>query len=99
LLKNLLLAANATAVTSTQRAAAAALPLLDPAEPAALALAYTPSAKSVDRRKYPGYDGKQTCANCALIALGTAFRRPCSLFPGKLVMAGGWCRSWVKRQR
>jgi hypothetical protein len=99
LIHALLCAAGAGSSIVAGEAHAAALPLLDPKDPAAVALAYTHAAKSVDRARFPTFDGKQNCANCALLALGTAIRRPCSLFPGKLVMAGGWCRSWVAKKK
>jgi hypothetical protein len=99
LMQRMLLATGASTAALTRTAEAAPLPLLDEHEPAALALGYTQNAKTVDHRRYPGYYGRQSCANCALIAFGTAVRRSCSLFPGKLVSARGWCKSWVKRAR
>jgi hypothetical protein len=67
----------------------AALPLLNPAEPAAKALKYAEDARQAPT---PG----STCANCALYqgAAGSA-RGPCQLFPGRDVVAGGWCSSWA----
>jgi len=79
--------------------AAATLPLLDENDPAAIALGYRANAKLVDRRRYPSYDGRQACVNCALLAFGTGIQRSCSLFPGKLVFASGWCKSWIKKGR
>jgi hypothetical protein len=90
------LAGGATLLTS-EGAQAAGVPLLTETEPLAVAVAYHAIAKTVDRRKFPSYDGKQTCANCNLLAFGTAIKRPCSIIPGRLVNAGGWCKVWVKK--
>jgi hypothetical protein len=70
---------------------------LDEQEAAAKAQAYEDDARSVDPRVFPTYKRGQSCATCALIEFGTARMRGCSLFPGKLVAAGGWCRSWRLR--
>lgn len=61
---------------------------LQPDDPAAKALKYTP-ASSVDG---------QICGNCMYIQgqEGNA-HRPCALFPGKLVDVNGWCSAWVKQ--
>jgi len=98
-LRRLLAATAAITAGATRPAAAAPLPLLDETDPVAVSLGYVANAKRVDRRKYPAYDGRQTCASCALIAFGTAVRRPCTLFPGKVVLATGWCRSWQPKGR
>ena len=38
----------------------------------------------------------QTCANCALIQGNDGDEwRPCQLFQGKTVNAGGWCSVWA----
>ena len=78
-------------------AAAAALPLLSETEPLGVQFAYHASAKTVDRKKFPAYDGKQTCLNCDLLAFSTAIKRPCKIIPGRLVNPGGWCKAWVKK--
>jgi hypothetical protein len=78
--------------------AAAQTPQLDEKDPQALTLGYVANAAKVDVKKNPTYKPGQTCANCVLLTgkEGDAFR-PCAVFPGKLVAAAGWCRSWVKR--
>jgi High potential iron-sulfur protein len=75
----------------------AASTLLNESDPEAMAYGYRANAKQVDRSKYPSYDGRQTCVNCKLIAFGTGIQRPCSVFPGRLVSAGGWCKAWVRK--
>ena len=46
--------------------------------------------------KNPGYAPGSRCDNCLQLQgkAGDAYR-PCGLFPGKLVSAGGWCKSWT----
>jgi hypothetical protein len=84
-------------VCTSRRAAAASEPrtLLAENEPAARAIGYFAKAKMVDVKAYPSYRRGQSCAMCALIAFGTARQRPCSLVPGRLVEASGWCKAWV----
>ena len=71
--------------------AAAANPRLNPAEPAAKAVKYVEDAKHAQ-----GATAGSRCANCALYA-GTSgsTQGPCQIFPGKDVMAAGWCSSWA----
>jgi hypothetical protein len=71
--------------------------LLDEPDPAAKAVAYQQDARKVDPRLFPTYRRGQSCATCSLIEFGTARVRGCSLFPGKLVAAGGWCNVWQLR--
>ncbi|MCB2261835.1 MAG: high-potential iron-sulfur protein [Candidatus Thiosymbion ectosymbiont of Robbea hypermnestra] len=38
---------------------------------------------------------EQICANCRYIGGDEGdLRRPCEVFNGKLVAAGGWCKNW-----
>lgn len=78
-------------------AAAARRTLLDPAEPEALAIHYIHDAKKVDVKQFPSYERGQSCQNCAFMDSGTARMRGCSIVPGRLVMATGWCDKWVQR--
>lgn len=71
--------------------------LLDPREPAAVALAYTNNSAKVDVARYPIFKRGQTCANCVLIETGTGRTRGCEILPGRLVAATGWCRAWKAR--
>lgn len=79
-------------------AAAAALPHVAAGDPVAQALAYVENAKSVDAKKFPTFKPEQKCANC-LQSKGKEGEAwvPCTLFPGKLVDAQGWCKAYVKR--
>ena len=83
----------------TQAAEAyAGLPHVAPADPVAVALSYHESAKTVEAAKFPNYKAGQQCSNCLQLTgkEGDAWR-PCNLFPGKLVNAGGWCKVYVKK--
>ena len=70
---------------------------LDEQDAAAKALGYRQDARSVDTQAFPAWRRGQSCSTCALIEFGTARQRGCSLFPGKLVAAGGWCSGWQQR--
>jgi hypothetical protein len=89
----------ASAITAVADSGAAAATQLDETDPAAIALGYRANAKLVDRKKFPSYEVHQSCVNCALFAFGTGIQRPCSLFPGKLVYSGGWCKAWAKKRK
>ena len=77
-------------------------PKLDENDPAAKSLGYAHDATKVDVAKFPkhaGPDGaNQFCHSCQLYT-GKAGDEwgPCSIFPGKLVSANGWCNAWVKK--
>jgi hypothetical protein len=89
------------------------LVVLDENAPDAQALAYTHDASEVDPDQHPRYEAGQVCANCSLylpelgaeVQAGTgqdpAEAAPgwggCTLFPGRLVNAAGWCSAWVPR--
>ncbi len=62
-------------------------------DPAAQALAYVHDAADADD---PAYEEGQTCANCALYTDVDGEWGRCSVFPGKLVAAAGWCNVWVQ---
>jgi hypothetical protein len=78
--------------------ARAEAPLVDPKDPQAVALGYTPDATKADKAKYPKYAPGQACGNCALYQgkAGDA-SGPCPLYAGKAVLAKAWCSAWVKR--
>jgi hypothetical protein len=75
-------------------AAAAGLPHLAEADPAAKTLAYVEDATQAE--KIAGFVPGSRCDNCLQLQgnAGDPFR-PCPLFPGKLVSAAGWCKSWT----
>ena len=91
-------AAPAPAPASPAPTAGAALPMLDPADPAAVALGYVAVASKVDSAKYKTYIAGSACSNCALFGgkAGDA-AGPCPLFPGKQVSAAGWSTAYVKK--
>jgi hypothetical protein len=79
-------------------ARAQAAPLVDPKDPQAQALGYTPDATKADKAKYPKYAPGQDCAGCALYqGKAGAASGPCPLYGGKSVLAKAWCSAWVKR--
>ena len=75
---------------------AAEPPRLDVKDPAAIALGYVENAAQVDPKKYPEFAPGSNCDNCLQLqgSAGNTYR-PCSLFPGKLVAVGGWCKGWT----
>ncbi len=73
------------------------LPELTPDDPAAKALAYYEDAADVDVSVHANFVAGSNCANCQLFTGGDAELGPCSIFPGKLVKAKGWCRTWIQK--
>jgi hypothetical protein len=94
LLKNLAAAAAAAAVFPAGRSRSAELPHLDVKDSAAVAVGYVENAGQVDAKKYPAFVKGSRCDNCLLLQGASGAYRPCSLFPGKLVSASGWCSGW-----
>jgi hypothetical protein len=94
--KILSLAAAGSAVWPSRRAPATEPAQLSEKDPAALALAYVANAAQLDIKKFPDFVKGSTCENCLQLQgkAGDSYR-PCSLFPGKLVAAAGWCKSWT----
>lgn len=70
-------------------AALASPPLLSEKDPAAKALHFVTDARRA-KGAAPGAD----CSNCSVYGATGADRGTCSLFPGKLVKAAGWCSGW-----
>ncbi|HRQ66892.1 MAG TPA: high-potential iron-sulfur protein [Xanthomonadaceae bacterium] len=78
--------------------ASASPPKLDESNPTAMALGYRHDTNEVDAAKYPNHSADQRCDNCNLIQGPDGEEwRPCAIFPGTLVAAGGWCAAWVKK--
>jgi len=86
------------ALGTAREARAADLVHLSATEPTAVALGYHESVKTVNAKDFPTFQPGQSCATCLQLqgAAGDAWR-PCTLFPGKLVSADGWCKVWVKK--
>jgi hypothetical protein len=71
---------------------------VDPADPQAKALGYTPDATTVDKAKYPKFAADQACGGCQLFSgKPTDAYAGCALFAGKQVAAKGWCSAYTKR--
>lgn len=74
------------------------LPKLALDDPQAKALAYHEDASAVDTAQHTRMVAGSNCANCQLYTGATGSEwGPCSIFPGKLVKAQGWCSTWVKK--
>lgn len=88
----------AAALPGRSPQAAEALPHLSPSDPTAAALGYHDSAQTVDVKAFPTFKSNQRCDDCLQLQgkAGDTWR-PCNLFPGKLVNAGGWCRVWTAK--
>jgi hypothetical protein len=68
---------------------------LDASDPLAQALKYTTDASAAPSslRKPDSF-----CHNCQFYqGTGDAGEAPCQIFQGKLVVAQGWCNSWVMK--
>ncbi len=74
------------------------LPHLATDNPTAAALGYTEDTTSVDKAANPRHEVSQKCSNCVLVqgADGDQWR-PCAIFPGSVVNADGWCKSWAPK--
>jgi hypothetical protein len=78
------------AAIDAPRARGAELPLLSEQDPAAKAEAYVEDAS-----RAKGASSGALCSNCSVYGgADGAAQGPCTLFPGKLVKAAGWCKSW-----
>jgi hypothetical protein len=74
------------------------LPMLNEKDPQALALGYVEDSKKADKSKFPASVATSQCSNCALYTgKPSETSGPCAIFPGKNVMAAGWCNSWAKK--
>ncbi|MGF6633681.1 high-potential iron-sulfur protein [Paraburkholderia sp. MM6662-R1] len=94
----ILQAAGLCAALASAELALAAPPAVDENDAAASSLGYRAKAGSVDAAKFPKYHAGQTCANCRFYtgAAGEA-SGPCPMFPGKSVVADGWCNVYAQR--
>ncbi|HZX21989.1 MAG TPA: high-potential iron-sulfur protein [Woeseiaceae bacterium] len=73
-------------------------PKLSVDDPQAKALGYVHDATNVDQSKYARYQPGQACSNCQLFqAQGDEEWAGCSIFPGKLVNAAGWCSAYAPK--
>jgi High potential iron-sulfur protein len=98
-LKGLATAAGALAAIPVVQAESAPInPHVKLDDPTAVALGYHDDAKKVDAKTFTTYQPGQMCSNCLQLngKAGDSWR-PCNLFPGKLVAAGGWCKVYLKK--
>src|ERR1700730_16722855 len=93
-----LLVGTAGALRATPESRAAEAVHLSPTDPAAVALGYHQSVKTVNPKDFPTFQPGQSCATCLQLqgAAGEAWR-PRALFPRQLPPAGGWGKVWVKK--
>jgi hypothetical protein len=78
------------ALFRSRQARAADLPLLDPSSPAARKVKYVSDASQAKAAAKGN-----SCASCGLYQGANGSKQgPCQLFPGKDVLAAGWCSSW-----
>ena len=82
----------------TLEAQAQAMPKVEESDSMAQAMKYTHDASNIDSTTRANPAPEQTCANCALVqGEDGADWRPCQIFPGKVVAAGGWCSVWAPK--
>jgi len=76
----------------------AEMPRLAIDDPQAKSLSYVEDATTIDSARLPRYQAGQDCSNCALFQdKDGAEWAGCSIFPGKLVSAAGWCSVYAPR--
>jgi len=90
LLRRLALGLTSLPLASMVARGAPSPPLLDENDPAAKAEQYV-----ADATRAKGAPPGALCSNCSIYSGSEgADSGACTLFPGKLVKAGGWCKSW-----
>lgn len=76
----------------------AGMPKLEENDPQAESLAYRHDATTVDPAKNPRYKSGQLCSNCILYQGNEGEQwGGCSIFPGRLVNADGWCNVYAPK--
>ena len=73
---------------------------LEESDATAQALGYRHSVSDVDQAKFPKYQAGQNCGNCSLYQADAGDDPQwggCTLFPGKLVAADGWCNGYIPK--
>jgi hypothetical protein len=90
----------AAAPMPSEAPAAPALVKLDENDSTAVTLGYKHAAADVNADRYARYEPGQKCANCNLFQPDSSPEAgwgACSIFPGKLVNAEGWCNVYVAK--
>jgi hypothetical protein len=77
------------ALAGTPAALGASPPLITEQDPAAVAVHYVEDASRAQ-----GAAAGADCSNCSIYGAAGADQGTCTLFPGKLVKAAGWCNAW-----
>jgi hypothetical protein len=78
----------------------ATLPHLAANNPMAHGLGYVADVAKINPKAEPTFKVGSLCSNCLQIQGKTGEPwRPCTLFPGQLVSAAGWCRVWVPKPK
>ena len=77
------------ALADAPKAQSASAPLITEQDPAAKAVHYVEDAS-----RATGAQSGADCSHCSIYSSAGADRGTCTLFPGKLVKAAGWCSSW-----
>lgn len=76
----------------------ASLTVLDEKDPQAMALGYVEDASRADTAKFKNYVTGNLCSNCGnYLGSATDAAAGCNIFPGKSVVAKGWCSAWIKQ--
>ncbi len=97
-LRTLAVAVGVAAIRPPAASAASDLPHLALTDPSAIALGYHEDARTVDSKVFANYQPGQLCSNCLQLKGDAAdVWRPCNIYPGKLVNANGWCRTWANK--
>lgn len=74
------------------------MPEVSENDPTAKSLGYRHDVADIDSSQYPRYQAGQICGNCALYQGGDGDEwAGCSIFPGKLVKATGWCSVYAPK--
>ena len=98
LLKSALVGVAALPAAGLIREAAAqgSAPRLEETDSLAKAMGYVHDYTKLDPNKVPQFKTGSKCSNCVQLQGKEGDQwRPCTLFPGKLVNADGWCKVWV----
>lgn len=79
-------------------AASAEMPKLSVDDPQAKSLSYVEDTSAIDSATQPRFQAGQLCSNCALFQeKDDPDWGGCSIFPGKLVKASGWCSVYAPK--
>ena len=74
------------------------MPKLSADDPQAKSLTYVEDATTINSARQPRFQAGQTCSNCALYQKkDDPDWGGCSIFPGKLVKAAGWCSVYAPK--